>query len=474
MDRSADAAGIPSPAPSAVTEQDALRALATWRRRPGVPAARLEALVHHEHLAPALLQERARHRLMGVLDHARSTCDHWRAVLPGTPDRHDPLAGVPILDRDTVRSEAAALTATHRPAPDAEARWATSAPHAGPPVRVLQTARSVQMVPLLLHRAVRWAGWRPTGTLAAIVSPARLPPHADTSRGHSLPVWPALGRTFHTGPFVALRHDAPVDEQLAWLRTHRPDHLLAHPRVLQALVWAAGGPPADSLSGVRAAGATPTAGEHRRIEAGFGRPPVSTHSLDEIGIVGIRCAAGRWHAAVEHVHVEFLDDDAKPVAPGAPGRVAVTSLTNPAMPLFRYDTGDVATPCAPDDPCPCGRTLPSYRSLRRHQDLFARTPPGTRDRIECLDAALAKLPLRHLTSLRGVALHQLASGAFDLWLACTDPLPHAATTALRAAWDALGEGPALQVRTAETLPRTLGLPWPWFRSSTLHGPPPTP
>jgi len=46
----------------------------------------------------------------------------------------------------------------------------------------------------------------------------------------------------------------------------------------------------------------------------------------------------------------------RPCPPGKPGRVVVTDLHNRAMPMIRYEVGDMAV--WSDKPCSCGRTLP--------------------------------------------------------------------------------------------------------------------
>jgi phenylacetate-CoA ligase len=57
--------------------------------------------------------------------------------------------------------------------------------------------------------------------------------------------------------------------------------------------------------------------------------------------------------------VEIVDADGRPVPPGTPGeRVLVTNLASRAVPLIRYELGDVVTPA--DGPSPAGRP---YRRL---------------------------------------------------------------------------------------------------------------
>jgi phenylacetate-CoA ligase len=51
--------------------------------------------------------------------------------------------------------------------------------------------------------------------------------------------------------------------------------------------------------------------------------------------------------------VEFLDDSNRPVAPGEPGEITITTLGVEGMPVIRFKIGDVC--CHYREPCACGR-----------------------------------------------------------------------------------------------------------------------
>jgi len=59
--------------------------------------------------------------------------------------------------------------------------------------------------------------------------------------------------------------------------------------------------------------------------------------------------------------VEILDDAGNPCPPGVIGRVVVTQLFNPVMPLIRYDLGDYATWA--EGKCSCGRNWPLLKQV---------------------------------------------------------------------------------------------------------------
>src|ERR1700687_5765491 len=82
-----------------------------------------------------------------------------------------------------------------------------------------------------------------------------------------------------------------------------------------------------------------------------------------------QCPHGNYHVNAEHVLIEIVDDDDRPVRAGNMGRVLVTTLENRLMPLIRYEIGDYAV--AAEGICGCGRTLQLIgRIAGRAVDLF--------------------------------------------------------------------------------------------------------
>jgi len=78
-----------------------------------------------------------------------------------------------------------------------------------------------------------------------------------------------------------------------------------------------------------------------------------------------------YHLFSEYGILELVDFDGNLAAEkGKVGRIVVTNLTNHAMPLIRYDTGDLGIYCG--EPCRCGRGLPRIveKIPGRAQDLL--------------------------------------------------------------------------------------------------------
>jgi len=115
---------------------------------------------------------------------------------------------------------------------------------------------------------------------------------------------------------------------------------------------------------------------------------VATHyGLTEAGLgCAVQCRAARGHHLRDaDLLFEVVDPDSgRPLAPGEPGEIVLTTLNHEAMPLVRYRTGDLGR--MQHGPCACGGPLP----------LLGRVE-GRRDADLALDGGL--LSLRRLDDL---------------------------------------------------------------------------
>jgi len=90
----------------------------------------------------------------------------------------------------------------------------------------------------------------------------------------------------------------------------------------------------------------------------FGAKISDLYSSSEIGFLAIQCpSSDHLHALQFSNYIEILNDNNEPCEKGEPGRVIVTSLQNLAMPLIRYELGDIA---AFGPPCEHGINLPVF------------------------------------------------------------------------------------------------------------------
>jgi len=80
-----------------------------------------------------------------------------------------------------------------------------------------------------------------------------------------------------------------------------------------------------------------------RLETIFGCPVIDFYGAIEMNLLAWQCRdCGLFHTCDDAVLVEVIRDDGEPAGAGESGRVVATALHSFAMPLIRYDTGDVA------------------------------------------------------------------------------------------------------------------------------------
>ncbi len=383
------------------------------------------ALLANEFDTPESHRERVAVPLTRILRIAAQHVPHYRALFqsqglnPALQDPFEVLGRMPLLSKNDVHAAGDRLVAEAFPeARDRIASVTQSSGTTGRPTRIQHSLASTRIFGVLKQREYRWFRFDPAETLASIRLPGQLPRRDDggvLANGEVLrqPAWPYMSGLFDTGQHFCFNVTNPVERQLDFLRKLRPRYLLAYPESLEHMAFAAAPDwPAEPLKSVLAMSEQLTPGMRRHIARSFGVAVHQNYGLNEIGLVAVRCAAGRYHVHTENCLVEILDDAGKPVEPGAAGRLIVTALMNTAMPLLRYDSGDLAVAC--DAVCPCGRTMPAFGDVVGRYSRIAFLPPGTLERIGALRSAIEDMPAEAAHGLRQIQVHQYRDGRFEL------------------------------------------------------------
>lgn len=114
-------------------------------------------------------------------------------------------------------------------------------------------------------------------------------------------------------------------------------------------------------------GAEPwTEGMRGEIERGLGLEAFDVYGLTELGGPGVAVECYHHdglHLFEDHYYAEVVDPETgRPLPPGRPGELVLTSLTREASPVIRYRTRDRSV--LVEEPCPCGSP---FRRMRRIQ-----------------------------------------------------------------------------------------------------------
>ena len=155
----------------------------------------------------------------------------------------------------------------------------------------------------------------------------------------------------------------PIDQEVDLLRHHNPDVMMGLPshvaakgeRFRQEEVN-----PADfDFEAIFVAGEPIGEERQRHIYEMYDSPVRRFYAATELGGIGFDCLVGDgYHVLDERVHVEIIDRaSGRRVPNGERGSVVATRLLHPgeesAMPLLRYDVGDVASVESDGDACDC-------------------------------------------------------------------------------------------------------------------------
>lgn len=452
-----------------------------WTLRPAHAGSRVfDRLVENEFADPALLAAATATLLRQVIAHAVETVPYYRRLFrrlkltPADIASAADLPRLPVLGKRELARGREGLRSRALPEGDRIEGWFASSGTTGQPAQVLHSAASNLMFTYLAQRQYRWFRMDPAAKFAAVRLAAHLPADSkgrmlcDGMTGHRSH-WRYAGACFETGPFVWFNVTNPVEAQLAWLAEQAPAYLQSYSESLEHLAFACEGDwPAPGIVKMQAVSEQLSPSMRRRIEATTGAAVVQNYGLNEIGLVAVQCAAGNYHVHAEHCLVEVVDEAGMPCAAGKPGRLVATALKNPAMPLLRYDTGDMARTLA--DPCPCGRTLPAFTELFGRYSRIAFLPEGTLPLVGALRAALEELPAGAVRGLRQFQVHQFRDGSFELRLLTAGPLPPGLAESLAAAWRAAGGEPfPLRVVRVESIARSPGGKFQDFTSEFVPG-----
>ncbi len=318
-------------------------------------------------------------QLARLVEHARRQVPFYTDALKGLRAdstgaiEEDAWQSLPILTKEQVRADPGAFRARQLgPGTKVFSQWGTGS--TGIPIEVVTTLAQWQLFHAAKLRLLQWHGCDPQGKLCEILPFSQLRPESPVQR---LPQWDGpVGALLKTGEVVRLKLFSDLPAQVAFLEAEAPECLLTFPSNLQLLLRAfrRAGKRLPSLRMVRTL--SEYLDPHLRTECRevLGVPLVDTYGAKECGYLGVQCPGhDHYHVQSEGTLVEVLAPDGSPCGPGQTGRVVVTPLHALAMPLLRYELGDLAEV---GEPCACGRGLPVLIRIHGRQRDMLTLPSG--------------------------------------------------------------------------------------------------
>ncbi len=318
---------------------------------------------------PEAIRARQLVKLKAQLAHAFATVPYYRrtwaatGVHPSDLKTLADLAHFPILPKADVRTRGTELHSTaYR---GAKMRTKTTSGSTGVPLKIVLDEAGAQWKTACTLRADQWSGWRLGQRVAKVWGNPEYRHFGLRGRLTNAIVDRAV--YLDTIGLTSGR----IAEFARALRRHRPGMVFGHAHSLYLLACAL---KKARIGDIRPNGVVSTAmplhdWQRVVIEEAFGTPATNRYGCEEVSLIACQCErhAG-LHVAAESVLTEV---DGKPTGTG---KLLVTDLSNAAMPLIRYEIGDVVT--LSDAPCACGRGLPVIEKVEGRDADFVVTPAG--------------------------------------------------------------------------------------------------
>ena len=77
------------------------------------------------------------------------------------------------------------------------------------------------------------------------------------------------------------------------------------------------------------------------IEKAFGVKVINEYGCSEVGLIAFEDKESVWRIVEEDIYIEIVDEYGQVLPWGQEGRILLTSLSNKAMPIIRYEVGDI-------------------------------------------------------------------------------------------------------------------------------------
>ena len=314
---------------------------------------------------PEVIRARQLVKVRAQLKHAYETVPYyrsawnWAGVHPDDVKALEDLEAFPVLTKADIRKHERALVSTDFD--PAKLRVKTTSGSTGVPLRVSIDEEAVQFKTACTLRSDEWSGWRLGQRVAKVWGN---PEYRHFGLRGRL-------RNFFFDRAVYLDTLNLNDERIAAfaarIQRQRPGLIFGHAHSLYLLACSL---KKSRVTGVRPDGIISTAmllhdWQRAVIERVFDRPVTNRYGCEEVSLIASEC---------EEHHGLHLNADGLYAEVAPSGKLILTDLVNRAMPLVRYEIGDVVTPshrC-----CKCGRGLPLIERVEGRDADYVLTPAG--------------------------------------------------------------------------------------------------
>lgn len=379
-----------------------------------------------------IMRDHQKAHLQSLLSHAYRTVPFYKqrfddaGISPDSASEPGPWNALPLLTREDIQDLGDQLHSTHFPEEHGQVWLKWTSGSTSKPVSVLRTSVTARFWIANTLRAYLWRDCDFSQKIA-FIRPTK-DGEADPPHGQRFEDW-GFTALFKSGPRVVLGLRSSTCQQLEWLNRERPAYLHSYPSVLAELARLSIEHDCrlEGLRQLHTYGECVDANCRSLCRRAWSADILDSYTSSEVGHIAVECASHRYHVQSEHLLVEILDDRGRACGPGDIGRVVITDLFNYAMPLVRYEIGDLAQVAAG---CECGRHLPALsRIVGRQRNMFLLPNNERRCPVPRLDLTPSfggSLPVRQFQ------VAQTSRKNIEVRIVSTRPLLPAEEAAIRA------------------------------------------
>lgn len=338
-----------------------------YRMRGNNKYARMHEISALEKLSLAALRQKQFNQLVQLIRHAHATVPYYQKMFRSlgiTPDdirSFEDYTRLPVLKRQDIQEHREEMVSST--IPREQLRLNSSGGTTGHPVKFYQDLAVFQQMEGDFLYCFSLAGWTPANMIVSIWgNPKDVGP---TSLKKKLRGWAS-------GMLVLNGFQYGKAEMADWLKviaSYRRVFIYGYVSVLTDLagfIMEKGQQPRN-VHGIVTSAERLHKEQRALLQRTFNCQIHDQYGCREVPGIATECDMGGMHLLTHSAYTEFLPfaDNEGPgpdllLEDGAqPLRIVLTPLTNYAMPLLRYENGDMGASLP--DPCPCGRPQPLMR-----------------------------------------------------------------------------------------------------------------
>lgn len=343
-----------------------------------------------QYLPESVLFERQWLRLKEMIDHCWAHNDFYRkrmeevGLTPQQIQSPEDFRRMPLLSKEEIRQNTPSMIS--RGYDKASLLQFKTGGSTGKSLEIYLTEDCSERRNACARRHDRWSGWEVGEPIGATWGNPKLPTKIKEKARDAL-----------LQPYIYLDTMSVSDASVksfaeAWAKT-KPTLLFGHAHSLYLLALHVRdlGIQAINPKGIIATSMMLIPHERQVIESVFGVKVIDRYGCEEVSLIACECEKHEgMHLNIEHLYIEFLDDEGAPVKTGEPGTIVVTDLMNRAMPFLRYQVEDVGVPT--EGKCSCGRGLPLMAHVTgRVADFLVRRDGSRVAGVSLIENTLTKL-----------------------------------------------------------------------------------